>query len=235
MLVVHLPSTVSNPTHTLSTMTEEVFGELDPRESFRRAKIEHFTERAEEFVQMARFGEARRTLDRVITLDPGNEVVHVLRKTIEERFRCMTERSNGISSNGDGLKTRRHDLVMIVDQDEHLLTCLTDTLTRSGFQVIGAGSYEEAVEALGTVKPDIILSEVNFAQGSRGFDLYLWLRTNSTFTDTPFMFLAARVDRDTLIAGKRFGVDDFILKPVDNEVVTASIVNCLNRRRVARP
>jgi DNA-binding response OmpR family regulator len=100
--------------------------------------------------------------------------------------------------------------------------------------VIGAGSYEEAVEALGTVQPDIILSEVNFAQGSRGFDLYLWLRTNSAFMDTPFMFLAARVDRDTLIAGKRFGVDDFILKPVDREVVTASIVNCLSRRRVSR-
>jgi PleD family two-component response regulator len=217
-------------------MTEEVLGNLDPRESFRRAKIEHYTERAEEFVHMARFSEARRTIDRVITLDPGNEVVHALRKTIDERFRCMTERSNGNGqpTNGNGVKPRRRELVLIVDQDEKLLTSLTDTLSRSGFQVIGAGTYDEAVEALGTVKPDIILSEVNFAQGSRGFDLYLWLRTNSGFMETPFMFLAARVDRDTLIAGKRFGVDDFILKPVDSEVITASIVNCLSRRRLVQ-
>lgn len=182
-------------------------------------------------MHMARFGEARRTIDRVITLDPGNEVIHALRKTIEERFQSIAQRSNGVSPNGNGLKPRRRELVMIVDQDEQLLTSLAETLSRSGFQVIGAGSYEEAVEALVTVKPDIIISEVNFEQGSRGFDLYLWLRTNASFMDTPFMFLAARVDRDTLIAGKRFGVDDFILKPVDSEVITASIVNCLSRRR----
>jgi FixJ family two-component response regulator len=34
-----------------------------------------------------------------------------------------------------------------------------------------------------------------------------------------------------LVAGKRFGVDDFIQKPADAEIVTASIANSLNHRR----
>jgi DNA-binding response OmpR family regulator len=121
--------------------------------------------------------------------------------------------------------------VLVVDQDERLLLELAVSLSRSGFQVVGAGTYDEAIEALGTMKPDIVISEVNFENGPKGFDLYLQLRTNSAFMDTPFMFLATRVDRDTLIAGKRFGVDDFVVKPADSEVITASIINCLARRK----
>jgi DNA-binding response OmpR family regulator len=57
------------------------------------------------------------------------------------------------------------------------------------------------------------------------------VKTNLADRDIPFVFLAARIDRETLIAGKRFGVDDFLQKPVDAEVILASIVNCLSRRR----
>jgi DNA-binding response OmpR family regulator len=45
----------------------------------------------------------------------------------------------------------------------------------------------------------------------------------------PFLFLATRIDRDTLIAGKRLGVSDFVLKPLDDDLVIASILNCLSR------
>jgi DNA-binding response OmpR family regulator len=57
------------------------------------------------------------------------------------------------------------------------------------------------------------------------------LKTNSGNEDLPFLFLATRIDRDTLIAGKRFGVDDLILKPVDDDVVIASVINSLSRRK----
>jgi len=97
------------------------------------------------------------------------------------------------------------------------------------------GASNERLEFLGDAVLDIVISEVNFENGSRGFDLYSWVKTNGRMASIPFVFLAAKFDRDVLIAGKRFGVDDFILKPVDNEVVTASVQNCLTRRKASSP
>ena len=217
----------------MSTIEEQTH-ELPPGESFRKAKIEHYIERAQEYVQMARFNIARKTLDSVFTLDPANSEAKTLQQVIDEAIAQIAHRGNGQVKDAhtpEVRKSYRSELVLIVDQDEVLLTSLVQALRQYGFQAVGAGSYDEAIETLSVVRPDVVISEVNFESGPRGFDLYLWLKTNVTQSNIPFLFLAARIDRDMLIAGKRFGVDDLILKPVDNDVVTASIINCLARRR----
>ena len=89
----------------------------------------------------------------------------------------------------------------------------------------------EAIETIAEFKPNMIVSEVNFENGSVGYDLYLWIRTNVSTQDLPFLFLATRIDRDVLIAGKRLGVTDFILKPLDEDLVVASILNCLPKAK----
>jgi CheY-like chemotaxis protein len=213
---------------------EEDIQRLTSRESYRQAKIEHYLERVEEYVQMARYDIARKTIESVFRLDPENSAGIVLLKAIEESLNAIQHRHNGAppSGNGNGSpKRKRTELVLVVDQDERLLVSLIASLRHYGFQVLGAASYDEALEILAIVRPEVVVSEVNFESGPRGFDLYTWLKNNLSDHEIPFLFLAARIDRDVLIAGKRFGVDDFILKPIDNEVVTASIANCLARRR----
>ena len=214
---------------------EEVRQDVSPAESFRRAKVEHYLDRVAEFIAMARYSMARRTLKTVYALDPENLQGKDLEKTIDLLMHKILHRSNGVShpapAEPGAPKHKRNELVMVVDQDEQLLASLTQTLHKYGFEAISAASYEEAVETMTSIKPDVVISEVNFETGPRGFDLYLWLKTNAGNLNIPFLFLAARIDREMLIAGKRFGVDDLILKPVDNEVVTASIINSLARRK----
>jgi len=187
---------------------------------------------------MGRYLAGIRTLDTVFGLDPENEEGRILKGTIDELIEHLLKRA----SNGKGEKPaeahprpRRTDLVMIVDQDERLLISLTGTLRRYGFMAIGASSYEEALETFSMFRPEVVISEVNFETGPKGFDLYLWLKTNAGNQEVPFLFLATRIDRETLIAGKRFGVDDLILKPVDDDVVIASVINCLTRKRSVQP
>jgi PleD family two-component response regulator len=212
---------------------EEELQALDPREAFLKAKVEHYLRRAEEYASMARFASALQAVETGLTLDPQNKGCRLLRKNVHDQLARLRVRPNG--TNGEraaNVSRKGHpDLVMLVDQDESLLLSLTSSLRRSGFETVSAGTYEEAVETLSGIRTDLIISEVNFETGARGFDLYLWVKTNAALADVPFMFLAARLDRDLLIAGKRFGVDDFILKPVDNGVVIASIQNSLSRRR----
>lgn len=177
---------------------------------------------------MARYSTALGTLRTVYQLDPENSAAKSLQKRVEYFVASLVSGKSG-STNGKQQKRRRDELVLIVDQDERVLTSLTSSLRRYGFGAIGAGSYDEAIEAIARFMPDMVVSEVNFENGSVGYDLYLWIRTNIRTRELPFLFLATRIDRDTLIAGKRLGVTDFVLKPLDEDLVIASIMNCLTR------
>lgn len=187
-------------------------------------------QRAEEHLQMARYSIALSTLRTVYQLDPENSAAKSLQKRIEYFVSSLVSGRPG-SANGRQQKRRRDELVLIVDQDERVLTSLTSSLRRYGFGAIGAGSYDEAIDAISRYMPDMVVSEVNFENGSVGYDLYLWIRTNIRTRELPFLFLATRIDRDTLIAGKRLGVTDFVLKPLDEDLVIASIMNCLTRTK----
>jgi FixJ family two-component response regulator len=186
---------------------------------------------------MGRYLAGLRTLDTVFGLDASNEDGNLLKGTIDDLVAHILRRTTNGKSEKTGepqSRPRRSDLVMIVDQDERLLISLTVTLRRYGFMAIGASSYEEALETYSMFRPEVVISEVNFETGPKGFDLYLWLKTNAGNQDVPFLFLATRIDRETLIAGKRFGVDDLIMKPVDDDVVIASVINCISRRKTAQ-
>jgi PleD family two-component response regulator len=202
---------------------------LPPRERFLRAKADHFLRKAEECVQMARFSAARRYIGKAEEIDPENAGGKALQTSIEGYLFEIQHRGNGNGTNGS--RRRRSELVLLVDQDERLLATMGEALRKYGFQVLGAINYDEAVETMSLITPDVVISEVNFENGPRGFDLFQWMKSNLTSRSIPFLFLASRIDRETLIAGKRFGVDDFLQKPVDEGVVSASILNCLARRR----
>jgi CheY-like chemotaxis protein len=206
--------------------------ELSPREAYLKAKMEHWLDRAQECLQMSRYHAALQALQPVFRLDPSNKGGEEVRRIAQEMLKSALQRPNGEARDGiSHHPPRRPELIMIVDQDELLLTALTATFRRFGYRTIAADSYEEAMETLSIVRPDLVISEVNFAAGSRGFDLFLWVKTNGQHNNAAFMFLATRLDREALIAGKRFGVDDFLLKPVDAEVVATMAMSCLSRNR----
>lgn len=205
-------------------------------DGFFKARIEHYLLRTEDMIRTARYIPAQETIETILSLDPGNPAGKSLEKRVAYLLSSLVQRNPQLKSLGAGeefnwSRPRRDELVMIVDQDERLVESLVGNLRRYGLNFIAAASYDEAMKTLSFVKPDLIISEVNFENGPAGFDLYLWIRTNAILCEVPFLFLATKIDRDTLIAGKRLGVDDFILKPMDQEVVMASIINCLSRRK----
>jgi PleD family two-component response regulator len=210
---------------------------LTPAEIYRRRKVDHYLQIVQDHVDMGRYLTALKTLDMVLSLDRANQDAKDIRKAVDEILSRMLHRGKNGHSNNEAFHPpappRRNELVMVVDQDERLLKSLTESLRKYGFMSVGASSFEEAVDTFAMVRPDVAISEVNFETGPRGFDLYSWLKTNSGKDNLPFLFLATRIDRETLIAGKRFGVDDLITKPVDDDVVIASVINALSRRKAA--
>jgi 7-carboxy-7-deazaguanine synthase len=200
---------------------------------YHQARVEHYLDRVEEFVAMARYAQAQKLLNTVFSFDPDNKTGRELSSRINSALAALRSGAVPLShaGNGQARHPRRGELVLVADQDERILSSLATTLRKYGFGAIGAGSLEEAFDTLAEFKPNLIISEVNFETGPIGYDLYLWVRHNEELQSTPFLFLATRVTREMLIAGKRLGVDEFILKPLDEEVVMASVLHCLSRKR----
>ena len=211
----------------LSSIDNAVDNSID---SFLDAKIEHFLDRAEELYLMSRYDAAQTALTSVFALDPDNKAGHQLKGSIEESLGELAFLPNP-TANGHPATAKRGQLVVVVDQDSRILRSMSESLHRYGFAAIGAASFNEAIDALTLHKPNLIISEVNFENGPVGFDLYFWIRNNIKTSVVPFLFLATKVTREMLIAGKRLGVDEFIVKPLDEEVVMASILNCLAREK----
>jgi PleD family two-component response regulator len=200
---------------------------------YKIARIEHYLRQAEDLFRMSRYHAARKALQRVQGIDPGNTSVESLLKRIDYQM-LVLQRRNGyeeVRGGARGNPVKRRRIVMLVDQDENVLTRLSDRLRKYGFEPVAASDYQEAIDTLGTVTPDVMISEVNFENGPAGFDLFLWVRSSPHLQRIPFMFLATRIDREVLIAGKRLGVDDFLVKPMDDDVVAASVANCFSRGR----
>lgn len=130
-------------------------------------------------------------------------------------------------------KNRVRGTILLVDEDNDTLLELATKLRAQSYAVIAAGTLDEAFAALGSVTVDAVISEVNFSDGVFGFDLFEFVRSQSGRNRVPFIFMSAVLDRTTLLIGKRLGVDDLLTKPVDTELLVATLQGTSRRNQLS--
>ncbi len=119
--------------------------------------------------------------------------------------------------------------VLVVDEDEPTLLGIASGLRAHSFAIAAANSVEEAMTTVKRVFPDVVLSEVMFRGAPSGYDLFQFIRKLADGRAIPFLFMTPTPDRTTSIISKRLGVDDIITKPIDFEMLVASITGKLLR------
>lgn len=207
---------------------------LSSRDTYVRAKIDLYLERAAEYFLCGRYRATLTVLDNVWRLDPANKEANQLRDHVNEMLSSLS--LNPPSPGPDGHLSpvmRHHEIVLVVDQDPRVLSGLVDTLHNYGFPCVGADCYDEALEALTLCTPSVVLSEMNFAEGPRGFDLFRHMKSGHAPMDPAFIFLVANISNEVEIAGQKLGVEDFIRKPFDNDAVVRTITRAISRHRQA--
>ncbi|MBI5020093.1 MAG: response regulator [Ignavibacteriales bacterium] len=127
-------------------------------------------------------------------------------------------------------KNRIRGTILVVDEDDQTLLNITSALRTNHFAVIGANNIGEALSCLKIATPNVIISESHFQSGEAGFELYNFIRGNSFLKGIPFIFITGSLDRTTLLIGKRLGVDEFVPKPIDYELLVAIITGKIHRR-----
>ncbi len=121
--------------------------------------------------------------------------------------------------------------LLLVDDEDNLRSMLEAALRHSGFDVHPAANGRDAIDAVSTVKPDLVVLDVMLPDLD-GFDVVKRLRTSGD--RTPVLFLTARDATEDRVRGLTLGGDDYLVKPFSLEELVARIEAILRRAGVDR-
>lgn len=114
--------------------------------------------------------------------------------------------------------------ILIIDDEEMILSMLKTCLQAEDFLVYTADSAKKALELL-SAAPDLILLDINMP----GMDGLEFCRHVREHISCPILFLTARVTERDVVTGLSAGGDDYIMKPFRMEVLLARIRAHLRR------
>ncbi len=113
--------------------------------------------------------------------------------------------------------------IMVVEDDQFIRQLVAQTLQIEGYSVQQANDGAMALKYISRLTPDLIISDIRLSN-LEGKEFYLTVRQNQDWTAIPFIFLVAKDAPEEIQRGKELGVEDYLVKPVDPEIL-ARIVN----------
>src|ERR1700744_37193 len=122
--------------------------------------------------------------------------------------------------------------ILIMEDDRETAGLIAEELVDGGYEVQVAYDGREGFAAILKTMPDLVLSDISMPVMT-GFAVLEGLTAlGPRFGNMPFVFLTALTDRDNELKGRQLGADDYVTKPIDFDVLDASIQARL--ARVAR-
>ncbi|MCE5203712.1 MAG: response regulator [Actinomycetia bacterium] len=116
--------------------------------------------------------------------------------------------------------------VLLVEDNPQNRYLVTFLLEKSGYEVVAAEDGEEAVVAVETHRPDLILMDVQLPKMD-GYEATRHIKGDPRFKDIPLVALTAHSMKGDRGKALEAGCDDYITKPVDAEQLLAHIKSLL--------
>ncbi len=120
--------------------------------------------------------------------------------------------------------------ILAIDDSPTYLNELGDQLRDEGYDVVLAGSGEEAIELLAVQQVDCILLD-RMMPGLSGADTCRRIKSAPIVRDIPLVMLTALDGRDAMIDGLADGADDFISKSSGLDVLKARVQAQIRRKQ----
>jgi len=116
--------------------------------------------------------------------------------------------------------------ILVVDDEQSILTLLKFNLEQNGFQVYTADNGVDALDIARTLKPEAIVLDLMLPLKD-GIEVAKELRQDKI--NTPILMLTAKDDELDKIIGLEIGADDYMTKPFSPREVVARIKAILRR------
>ena len=118
--------------------------------------------------------------------------------------------------------------ILLVDDEEDIIEFLTYSLQKEGFQVSAAYNGLQAIEKATEEKPHLIIMDVMMPEMD-GITAVTEIRKNPKLDETLIIFLTARSEDYSQIAGLEAGADDYVSKPIKPKVLVSKLIALLRR------
>ena len=123
--------------------------------------------------------------------------------------------------------------MLFVDDEEQIRKLLSTWLTRHGYEVTVANDGWEALKAVRSKAPDLVITDVNMPN-MNGLELTRRLRADHRTARIPVIMLSARKQADDVLTGYAEGADEYIPKPVEMAVLAAKVEVLIRRFATTR-
>jgi DNA-binding response OmpR family regulator len=120
------------------------------------------------------------------------------------------------------MKTR----ILVVEDDPHILLGLQEVLGSEGFETAACSRGDEAVAAVASFRPSLIVLDV-MLPGLSGYDVCKQLRAKKIAA--PILMLTAKGQEIDKVIGLDLGADDYVTKPFGLRELLARIQALLRR------
>ena len=113
--------------------------------------------------------------------------------------------------------------VLIVDDYNTMIRIIRNLLRQLGFEHIDdASDGSAALEKMRLRRYGLVISDWNM-EGMTGYDLLQQVRSDPGLSRTPFIMVTAESKTENVIAAKKAGVSNYIVKPFNAQTLKSKI------------
>ena len=153
--------------------------------------------------------------------------------TTEERpmEEVIAEKNETMQETVNRVKNNKEFLLIIEDHDE--MREYLCSLFKEDYNVIEAGNGEEGVAMADKYIPKLIISDIMMPVKD-GFECSREIRENKRTFHIPVIFLTAKAEDADRLKSLRIGVDDYIMKPFNPELLKEKVKALIEQRDLLR-
>ncbi len=118
--------------------------------------------------------------------------------------------------------------VLIVEDEDAIVTLLTYNLEAEGYAVVSVKSGDEAMMVVDEERPDLVILDW-MLPGLAGIEICRQIRARLDTRHLPVIMLTARGEEADRVRGLSTGADDFVVKPFSVSELSARVKSLLRR------
>ena len=115
--------------------------------------------------------------------------------------------------------------ILIVEDDNDIAEILANELSVWGYDTVRVKDFNNVLDEFKSEKPELVLMDIILPY----FNGFYWCQKIREISKVPLMFISSKSEDIDIVQAMQFGGDDYIVKPINIQIVRAKIVALLRR------
>ena len=115
--------------------------------------------------------------------------------------------------------------ILIVEDDNDIAEILANELSVWGYDTVCVKDFNNVLDEFKSEKPELVLMDIILPY----FNGFYWCQKIREISKVPLMFISSKSEDIDIVQAMQFGGDDYIVKPINIQIVRAKIVAILRR------